>query len=241
MPILQLVKVRKAFGGLVAVRDVDLTVAEGEIVGLIGPNGAGKSTLFNVIAGVYRPDAGSVLYQGVDITGLKPYDVCNRGIARTFQVVQPFGVLSVFDNVMVGALCHARNVAEARQITEETLHRLHFAHRRDVPAWDLTIAERKRLELARALATRPKILLLDEVVAGSNPKEAAELVATLRRIRDDGVTLIMVEHVMKAVMSISDRVAVLNYGEKIAEGTPREIASNQLVIQAYLGAKYGAA
>ncbi len=241
MPILELKKVRKTFGGLVAVKDVDFTVEEGEIVGLIGPNGAGKTTLFNVIAGVYRPDAGAVLYQGVSIGGLKPYEVCNRGIARTFQVVQPFGVLSVFDNVMVGALCHAKDVAEARHITEETLHRLDFAHRRDVPAWDLTIAERKRLELARALATRPKILLLDEVVAGSNPKEAAELVATLRRIRADGVTLIMVEHVMKAVMAISDRVAVLNYGEKIAEGTPQEIAGNQLVIQAYLGAKYGAA
>jgi branched-chain amino acid transport system ATP-binding protein len=239
--MLELTKVRKNFGGLVAVKDVDLSVGTGEIVGLIGPNGAGKTTLFNVVAGVYRPDGGTVVFEGASIAGMKPYDVCVRGIARTFQVVQPFGVLSVEDNVMVGALCHTADVSEAKRITAETLSLLDFAHRSQVPAWDLTIAELKRLELARALATKPRLLLLDEVVAGSNPAEAEDLVAALRRIRDRGVTMLMVEHVMRAVMSISDRVVVLNYGEKIAEGTPRQVARDETVIQAYLGAKYGAA
>jgi len=241
MALLELKQVRKVFGGLIAVKDVDLSVEEGEIVGLIGPNGAGKTTLFNVIAGVYRPDGGTVTFQGQDIGGRKPYEVCELGIARTFQIVQPFGVLSVFDNVMVGALCRAKDVKQARGIAEETLQMLDFSHRRHIPAWDLTIAERKRLELARALATRPRLLLLDEVVAGSNPKEAADLVEIVRRVREGGVTLLMVEHVMRAVMSVSDRVIVLNYGEKIAEGPPEVVASDPTVIRAYLGAKYGAA
>ena len=229
----------KSFGGLKAVRAVDLDVPRGSIVGLVGPNGAGKTTCFAMIAGFLRPDAGRVVFEGADITGAPPHRTAERGMVRTFQITQPFAGLSVASNVMVGAyLRHpARAAAEAHARAVAT--RLGLGPYLDRPADSLTVAMRKRLELARALATDPKLLLLDEVMAGLNPAEIIDIVGLVKSIRDQGVTILMIEHVMQAVMALAGTVYVLNQGGIIARGTPREIATDPAVVEAYLG--HGAA
>jgi branched-chain amino acid transport system ATP-binding protein len=235
--ILTVSGVTKRFGGLTALADVSFALPEGQILGLIGPNGAGKTTLFNVISGVYPPDAGRILFRGGDITARPPYAVAWRGLARTHQVVRPLGDLSVRENAILGACFGRRQLsrAAAAKVADGVLVRVGLSDRADQLASSLNVAQKKRLELARALAAQPYLLLLDEVLAGLNPTEVASLVATLRAVRDEGVTILMIEHVMQAVMSISDRVLVLDYGALIAEGTPREVAADARVIEAYLG------
>ena len=229
----------KVFGGLRAVDGASLDVGEGSIVALIGPNGAGKTTLFAAITGFVRPDGGSVRFRGEDITGLAPHLICARGMVRTFQITQPFAKLTVRENIMVGAYLHTAERREATEHAEKIASQLGMAERLDQPAAGLTVSGRKRLELARALATRPRLLLLDEVMAGLNPSEVAEIVPVIRGIRDAGVTVLLIEHVMQAVMSLSERVYVLSYGRIIANGTPTEVASDPVVVEAYLG--HGAA
>lgn len=229
----------KTFGGLKAVTNASLSVSEGQIVSLIGPNGAGKTTLFALISGFLKPDEGQTSFDGADITGRPPHAICQRGLVRTFQVVQPFASLSVRENIAVGAHTRvaSRRLALARANDVAVL--VGMDGMLDQPAGDLTIAGRKRLELARALATEPKLLLLDEVMAGLNATEIAELVQVVRSIRDSGVTIFLIEHVMQAVMSLSDYTYVLNQGIMIAEGVPKEVTSSPEVIEAYLG--HGAA
>ena len=237
MPILQVEHVDKRFGGLQALDHITFMLPEGQILGLIGPNGAGKTTLFNVINGVYKPDGGRIVFRGKDITGIAPYDAAQLGIARTHQIVRPLNELSVRENVMAGA-CFGRmgyGLADARREADEVMALLGLAPRADQFAASLNIAQKKRLELARALAARPYLLLLDEVLAGLNPTEIAEMVHTIRAIRERGITILMIEHVMHAVMNVSDRVIVLDYGEQIAAGAPSEVAANPKVIEAYLG------
>lgn len=240
--ILECKQVSKYFGGLAAVNKVDLALEEGEILGLIGPNGAGKTTLFRVIAGVYPPTSGRIFFKGQDITGRKAHDICQMGLTSTHQLVRPFPELTVLENVMVGAYFGrgwaTGMVKDARQEAMAVLEFVGLAPKAGVLAKNLTLPDRKRLEIARALATRPEVLLLDEVVAGLNPTETLQTMDLIREIRRQGTTIIMVEHVMRAVMGVSDRIMVLNYGEKIAEGSPQEIAGNQQVIAAYLGKAY---
>ncbi len=232
-------KVTKRFGGLVAVQDVDFTVERGQIVGLIGPNGSGKTTIFNVISGFYAPDRGRVTLDGGDITGLRPYQITGKGIARTFQIVRPLLDLSVLDNVAVAVLYGRDNVGSMAAARERSLEVLEFAglaHRSDATGHSLTLAERKRLEVARALATRPQLLLLDEVFAGLNETDIREAVELVYRIRKDlDVTIFMIEHVMKTVMATCDKIMVMHFGIKVAEGTAAEVARNPQVIEAYLG------
>ena len=235
--LLELKGVGKRFGGVQAVRDLSFAVREGEILGLIGPNGAGKSTLFNLINGVFRPDTGSILFEGADITGQKPYKIARYGIARAHQIVQPLGALSVLDNCTVGA-CFGREdlpLTRARETAFEMAQMVGLGDRLHMLASALTTAGKKRLELARALSARPKLLLLDEVLAGLNPAESEQMISTVRKIRDSGIAILMIEHIMRAVMSLSDRIVVLNLGSKLAEGTPQEVAENPDVITAYLG------
>ncbi len=234
-PILELDNIYKRFGGLVALKGVSMTVAEGERLGLIGPNGAGKTTLFNVITGIYRPDEGRILYRGTDITSWPPYKRSIAGIARTFQIVRPLANMTVEDNVVVGALMRTQSISEARRIARESIKIAGLEGKEDMLAKDLNLVEKKRLELARALATRPSLLLLDEIAAGLRPREVDSLVETLLKISKTGITIIMVEHVMRAVMNFAERIVVLHFGEKIAEGSPEEIARNRQVIEAYLG------
>jgi branched-chain amino acid transport system ATP-binding protein len=241
MKILELQKVRKYFGGIKAVESFSLDVGEGDIVGLIGPNGAGKSTLFNCVAGVFPPTAGDILFLGEKINGQKPWDLCHKGLARTFQIVKPFASRSVLYNVMVGAFATTDKRSEAEKRAREVLQHLHMDDKKDQRAGNLTIADRKRLEIARALATRPKMLLLDEVMAGLRPTEVDEMVAIIKRLREGGMTIFVIEHIMRAIMALSDRIAVLHFGTKIAEGSPQEIARDERVIKAYLGEDYGAA
>ncbi|MBV8962286.1 MAG: ABC transporter ATP-binding protein [Hyphomicrobiales bacterium] len=240
-PLLEVRNLTRRFGGLVANSDVSLTVAEGEILGLIGPNGAGKSTLFNLIAGLFRPSAGSIVFAGRDITRLAAPARCALGIARTFQVVRSFDSMSVVENVVVGALMRRAGARQARHKALETLALTGLARRAGAPAVELTPPEKRRLEIARALATEPKLLLLDEALAGLTPSEAREGVELVRQIRDHGVTIVMVEHVMEVVMPLVDRAVVLDLGKVIAQGLPSELVRNEKVIEAYLGARHRAA
>ncbi len=238
--ILVVDRVSKSFGGLRALDNVSFTVRRGEILGLIGPNGAGKTTLFNVITGVYKPDSGRVVFDGTDITGWPPHRVVRRGIARTFQVVKPFPGMTVKQNVMVGALFGRRageiGPDEAEEVALEVLSFLGLEDKAELPAASLNIHEKKVLEMARALAADPLLLLLDEVLAGLTPREVEEMLGVIERVRRErGVTVIMVEHLMHAVMNIADRVVVLSFGRKIAEGPPEEVARNPVVVEAYLG------
>jgi branched-chain amino acid transport system ATP-binding protein len=228
--------VSKRFRGLVAVDRVACEVAQGEIFAVIGPNGAGKTTLFNMIAGALRPDEGAVTYRGERIDGLRPDEICRRGIARTFQIVRPFPALTVEDNVMVGALLRTADVARAARDAEEVMRRLDLFDKRARPAKSLTLPDRKRLEVARALATDPKLLLLDEVMAGLRPTEVDLMVQVLRDLNARrGITILLIEHVMRAVMALARRVIVMHHGEIIARGTPEEVTSNPAVIESYLG------
>lgn len=241
MRILELKGVNKSFGGLKAVEDFKLSIEEGEILGLIGPNGAGKSTIFNCIAGVYPPTAGEIYFKGENITHQRPWDLCRKGLARTFQIVKPFSSRTVLYNVTVGAFATTGKRAEAERRALKVLRTLHMEDIRNARAGNLTVAYLKRLEIARALATQPKILLLDEVMAGLRPTEVDEMVKIIKEVRESGVTIFVIEHIMRAIMALSDRVAVLHFGKKIAEGTPKEVASDERVIKAYLGEEYGTA
>ena len=234
--MLALQNISKSFRGLRAVQDVSFAVPQGEIVGLIGPNGAGKTTIFNMIAGAFTPDGGEIRFMGREIQSLRPDQVCAAGIGRTFQIVKPFAGLSVLDNVMVGALLRERTTAAARALAVQILDRLGLAPKRDQPASSLTLPDRKRLEVARALATRPKLLLLDEVMAGLRPTECDQIVAVFRELnRAEGLTVLLIEHVMRAVMALARRIVVLHHGEVIASGTPEEVVRDKAVLECYLG------
>src|SRR5512145_1598903 len=235
--LLSLQGVSKRFGGLQALLNVTFDLPQGQILGLIGPNGAGKTTLFNAINGVYPPESGRIIFHDRDVTRFKPYQLAKMGMARTHQIVRPLNELSVRENVMVGA-CFGhenQNLSNASQIADEVLEFVGLANRVDQLAGSLNVAQKKRLEMARALAAHPYLLLLDEVLAGLNSSEIDSMIQTVLKIREQGITIIMIEHVMKAVMNVSDRIVVLDYGQQIAEGSPEVIAKDEKVIEAYLG------
>ena len=236
--MLSLEHVTKRFGGLTAVRDVTLEVRAGDLLGVIGPNGAGKTTLFNLIGGYYRPDEGRIVFEGRDVTGQPAHAIAMLGLTRTFQIVKPFGSLSVLDNVMIGALTRRASTRQARADAERVIDLCGLGPHTAARARALPLALRKRLEVARALATQPKLLLLDEVMAGLNATELAGMVDLVRRLHAEGLTLIVIEHIMAAMMRLAQRIVMLHHGEKIAEGTPREIASDRRVIDAYLGEEF---
>jgi branched-chain amino acid transport system ATP-binding protein len=235
--LLEVLGVSKRFGGLLALDNVGFGIGEGEIVGLIGPNGAGKTTLFNLINGVIKPDQGSIVFANHDITGWPPEKVARLGLARTHQIVKPLNELTVLDNVVVGACFGSEHLplTQARKAALEVLDMVGLATRKDALARELTLASKKRLEVARSLAARPKAILLDEVLAGLNPAEVAHMIEIIRVIRERGISIFMIEHLMQAIMDLSDRIIVLNFGKKIAEGTPTEIARDEQVLEAYLG------
>lgn len=236
--MLKIVDITKRFGGLVAVKSLSFEVCPGEIVGLIGPNGSGKTTVFNVITGFLRADEGQVIFKGQPITRLRPDKICKLGMCRTFQIVQPFDNATVLDNVLIGALAGEKSVAGARARALEMLRLVDLEHCSDMAAKGLTIGNRKRLEVAKALATHPQLLLLDEPMGGLNPTEVKNMMSLLRAIVSQGITILLIEHVMQAVMNLSDRIVVLNHGEKIAKGDPRCVARDPRVVQAYLGEEY---
>jgi len=236
MALLEVRGVGKSFRGLRAVQDASFDIPEGAINALIGPNGAGKTTIFNMIAGVYKPDAGKIIFQEREIQGLRPDQVCAAGIGRTFQIVKPFAGLSVLDNVVVGGLQRESSVRKAKDLSFQILKKLNLDAKADLPASSLTLPDRKRLEVARALATRPKLLLLDEVMAGLRPTECDQMVEVFRGLaRSEGLTILLIEHVMRAVMALAQHVGVLHHGEVIARGTPGEIVRNPAVLECYLG------
>jgi branched-chain amino acid transport system ATP-binding protein len=235
MSLLEINGLRKRFGGIAAVNDVTVSVGSGEIVGLIGPNGAGKSTLFSLICGAYRPDKGEVIFEGRSLVGADPSEACRRGVVRTFQQARVFTGISVFENVMVGAYAHYGRTRLARRHAEAVLETTGLSERKLVPARSLTIADRMRLQLARTLSTQPRLLLLDELMAGLVPREIQEMIALIRHIRDTGITIVVIEHIMQAIMDLSDRIVVLDHGVKIGEGTPEVVANDRRVIEAYLG------
>jgi branched-chain amino acid transport system ATP-binding protein len=240
MALLEVKNLTKSFGGLVANRDISLQVEEGEIVAIIGPNGAGKSTLFNGLAGHHAPTSGTVAFNGAQLVSKTPEAIAAMGLTRTYQIPRSFVAMTVIENVMVGALLRHPTLDDARQASRQVLDAVGLGDRADVPAGDLNVAGQKRIELARALATSPKLLLLDEVAGGLNPSEALELAEILRSIHASGVTLIIVEHVLEVVMRLAHRVLVLNFGQLIAMGTPQDVVRNPEVIEAYLGRKYRA-
>ncbi|MGO8991479.1 MAG: ABC transporter ATP-binding protein [bacterium] len=238
MKLLEVARLNKHFGGLAACTNVDFHVEQGEILGLIGPNGAGKTTVFNLVSGALRPDSGTITFRGRNIAGLKPHEITRMGIGRTFQSVKIFSKMSIFENVLLGHHFGRTKPSTKRGAKEETEGILEFVElsgMKDSSAMDLILANQKRLEVARALATEPYLLLLDEVMAGLNPTEVAQAMELVKRIRERGITILMIEHVMKAIMSICDRIVVLHHGEKIAEGSPEDISKNKTVIEVYLG------
>ena len=241
LPLLELKEVNKNFGGLKAVSQVSFELNGGEILGIIGPNGAGKTTLFNVITGFLKPDSGEVWFNGEKTVGLKPHQVCKKGMVRTFQLVKPFIELTVLENVVVAALNRAKTIKEAREKALRTIELVGLKEKTNTLSSGLTLGHRKRLELARTLATEPKLLLLDEVMAGLTPTEVDELIRLLKEVNHRGVTILLIEHVMRGLMALSRRVVVLNYGQKIAEGVPGEVVKNRQVIEAYLGEEFAGA
>jgi len=230
--------ITKKFGGMTAVDSVDLSIEKGQIVGLIGPNGAGKTTFFNSITGFYKADNGKVTFDGIDITNVSTYQNCKVGMARTFQIVQPFGQLTSLENVMVGAFNCCKNYARAEETAKEMLEFVGLEEKTHSIVADLNIGDQRKLEMARALATKPKLLLLDEVMAGLTPTEVENVIELVSKIRKSGITVLMIEHIMAALMKLSDKVVVLERGLKIAEGTPEEISTNERVIESYLGRAY---
>ena len=237
-PILSAKKITKKFGGMIAVNSVDLEIYPKEIVGLIGPNGAGKTTFFNSITGFYKCDGGKVIFDGKDITSKTTFKNCKEGMARTFQIVQPFGEMTSLENVMVGAFNRTNSYDVAMEKAKKWIEFVGMAEKMDDRLATLNIGDQRKLEMARALATEPKLLLLDEVMAGLTPAEIDGVIDLVKKIRESGTTVLMIEHIMKALMQLSDRVVVLEHGEKIAEGTPEEIANNDRVIESYLGSAY---
>jgi len=233
--LLKLENVTKKFGGLTAVSELSIEIEEGTILGLIGPNGAGKTTLFNCINGTLRINSGSVFFDGNDISKLKSHTIARLGISRSYQIVQPFGNMTVLQNAMVGGFCKTNSYDKAEETALKSLELVNLEGKKDVVAKHLNLGERKKLEIAKALSTRPKLLLLDEVMAGLTPAEVQEMVKIIRSVNEAGVTLIIIEHIMEAIMSLSQRIVVLNFGKKIAEGTPASISENEEVIRAYFG------
>jgi branched-chain amino acid transport system ATP-binding protein len=235
MSLLETYRLTKHFGGLTAVNDLTFRVEEGEIFGLIGPNGSGKTTVFNLITGYYPISSGDIFYGGKKLNGLATWKICKSGVGRTFQVVKPLRRMSVMENVLTSAFNRSTSMEEARARTLEVLEFCELLSKKDYPAKGLTIGDRKRLEIARALATTPKVLLLDETMAGLTPQEQAEGVKLIRRIRDSGITIVIVEHIMQVIMNICDRILCINYGQEIAMGSPAQVANNKAVVEAYLG------
>jgi len=238
MQMLEAKGVTRHFGGLAAVSNVSFQLIQGEILGLIGPNGAGKTTLFNLISAALRPQSGSIKFKGREIVGLKPHEICRMGVARTFQTVKVFNNMSALNNVLLGAYFGRQDDSTATDASSDAMALLEFvklADSAETPAKDLTLARQKRLEVARALATQPEVLLLDEMMEGLNPSEVLRAMSLVKRIRERGITVIMIEHVMRAIMNVCDRIAVLHHGAKIAEGTPQEISENQKVVEVYFG------
>lgn len=238
--ILEAIDLTKSFGGVMAINHLSLHVEKGRILGLIGPNGSGKTTFFNLVTGLYRPDGGKVIFHGKEITGLRPHRICGLGIGRTFQVPAPFGKMTVLENVMVGTFVHASTMKAARKLALEILEKVRLDDKADQLVVNVTLEDRKRLELARALATKPSLLLLDEVMSGLTPAEVKASIELIRDLRTEELTLIVVEHIMDVILSLCDRIAVLDYGQKIAEDTPDRIVNNPEVIKAYLGERYRA-